>query len=153
VREQIVKRLPAIPVGMLKHLSLVNVEDLMWTPTPAVRDLGTITVIGQPVRVRLDFDHADWSFGDNTTAQPDTPGKVYDPAAPCATKQCPDYFGHTYLTRGPRTITMTINWKAQYSLNNGTTWTTITGGPIPGPTTNTTITVKEAYTILIDPGR
>jgi hypothetical protein len=152
IRDQVIKLLPTIPVGIVTgHLSLVNVQEILWTPTDASRDLGAIHVIGQPVRVRLTFDHADWDFGDSSTASSDQPGKVYHPDIPCATGQCPDYFGHTYTTTGPMKITMTATWAGQYSLDNGAHWTTITGGPLTGPTSTTTITVKQARAELINP--
>jgi hypothetical protein len=152
IRDQVIKLLPAVPVGVIHpHLSLVNVQEILWAPTTATKDLGTVTVITTPVRVKLAFEHADWDFGDNTTATTTQPGKIYHPEDPCPTAQCPDYFGHTYTNTGPKTITLTITWTGQYSTNNGQTWTTITGGPLTSPTTTATITLHQARAVLINP--
>jgi hypothetical protein len=154
LREQAVRLLPKVAVGWINpHLSLVNVEEIFWIPTTTQRDLGPVTVVGQAVRLRVQFDNVAWDFGDASTDTSTTLGKPYDQSNPCATKQCPGYFGHTYLTRGPRTVSMTVSWTGQYSLDGGTTWTTIAGGPITGTPSTATFTVKEAYTILIDPSR
>jgi len=128
---------------------LVNVQEILWAPTTPQRDLGTVSVVGQPVTLRVTAEQAAWDFGDGSTDTTTDLGKPYDHTHPCATKQCPDYYGHTYTTRGPQTITLTMTWTGQYSLDHGTTWTTIAGGPLTGAAATATITTKEARTILI----
>jgi hypothetical protein len=152
VRDQVVRLLPKIPIGIVAgHLSLVNVQEILWTPTAKTRELGTVSVVGQPVRVRITFAEADWDFGDGAATTTDQPGKVYHPDVPCATAQCPDYLGHTYRTTGPMTIRMTVHWNGQYSLDSGATWTAITGGDLPGQTSAAAIIVKQARAMLINP--
>lgn len=150
IRDQVVKLLPVVPVGIVTgHLSLVNIQEIVWTPTPVTTDLGRITVVGTPVHIRLTFDHTTWDYGDGSPVETSTvPGKAYNPKLPCATKQCPDYLGHTYTSTGPMTIRMTPTWTGQYSLDD-TTWTTITGGPLTGQTATADITLKQARAVLV----
>jgi hypothetical protein len=152
LREQAARLLPSVPVGWIgPHLSLVNVQEILWVPSAAVRNLGTVTVVGQGVQLRTSFDHATWTFGDGATDSTDSLGRPYDQSRPCATKQCPGFYGHTYTERGPETIALTVSWVGQYSLDTGTTWTTIAGGTITGPSTTVAITVKQARAELISP--
>ncbi len=106
-------------------------------------------VVGQPVRLRLDIDHATWTFGDDNSDTTASPGVAYDPEhKPCRTAQCPGYYGHTYTTTGIDTITLTIAWHATFSLD-GTTWTDVDPAPLTGPGASASITVRQARAILV----
>jgi hypothetical protein len=150
LRDEVIRLLPHVPVGWIgPHLSLVNVQEILWTPTTNERNLGTVTIVGRPVALRIRLAHTNWTFGDGTTDTTTDLGQPYDQTHPCPTKQCPGYYGHTYTTAGPHTIGLSVTWTADFSLDGGTTWTTIAGGPITGPTANATITLKQARAILV----
>lgn len=150
LRQQVLRLLPSVQIGSAwTTRALVNAESIFWAQTRANRNLGTVTVVGRQVALKIDFDHADWDFGDATTDTTDQPGRPYDDANPCSTAQCPDYYGHTYRDTGPVTITLTIAWHAQFSLDNGTTWTDVDPAPLTGPSATHQLTVVQARGILV----
>lgn len=76
-----------------------------------------------------------------------TSSQRYDQSAnPCHTLQCPDYFGHTYTQPGTYTITTTITWTVDYTLNNRD-WASL--GPLNGPTARHTTHIRSAHTQLV----
>ena len=152
VKEQALRLLPRVQIGSgyLGADSLVNVESVLWAATGTDRRLSDVTVVGQDVDLRISFATARWNFGDGTTATWTSPGKPYDKAGdPCDTAQCADYTGHTYRSKGRVTIALTVSWHAQYSLDNGATWTGVDPGALPGPTTRRTLRLLEARGVLV----
>jgi hypothetical protein len=103
------------------------------------------------VALRIHLSEARWDFGDGTTDSSPDPGKPYDDARdPCRTKQCPDYYGHTYTKTGRRTIVLTLGWHAQYNPGGG--WIDIPG-TLTGPSARQSLTVKQARAVLVpNPG-
>jgi hypothetical protein len=108
-----------------------------------------VTVVGQRVRLRIGFAQAHWNFGDGTTATTSSPGKAYTDTDPCRTAQCADYYGHTYRDTGDRTITLTVSWHGQFSLDGGRTWTDVDPAPLQGPPATHNLTVEQARGILV----
>lgn len=150
LRQQVIRLLPTVQIGSAwTTRALVNAETVLWAQTDADRSLGTVTVVGRQVALKIDFDHADWDFGDGTTATTDDPGRPYDDADPCDTAQCPGYFGHTYRDIGPVTITLTVAWHAQFSLDGGATWTDVDPAPLAGPSATHDLTVVQARGIIV----
>ena len=150
IRDQAMRLLPAVGIGTApRATTLVNIQTIVWAATAARRDLGTVRVVGQPVRLRLNVAHAQWNFGDHTAVVTTNPGVAYDPDRnPCRSAQCPGYFGHTYGATGHDTITLTIDWHASFSLD-GTTWTDVDPNPLTGPTSTAAITVRQARAVLV----
>ena len=89
-----------------------------WLTTPTTVDLGTTPLLGHQVhltRHRPIRDH-----GTSATAHTDTshrPGRPFTTTDHCATKTCPDFFGHTYTNHRHLTITATATWTGRYSIN------------------------------------
>jgi hypothetical protein len=150
LRDQVLRLLPTIAVGTTaRTATLVNVQTLLWADTSARRDLGTVVLLNQPVRLRVDLHHASWDFGDGHADTTTGPGKAYDADAdPCSSVTCSRYYGHTYTITGPMTITLTVTWTATYSLD-GATWQIVDAGPITGPADTRTITARQARGVLV----
>lgn len=150
LREQVLRLLPTVQIGSAwATRALVNAETVLWAETRPDRDLGTVTVVGQPVALRIGFDHADWSFGDGTTDSTTDPGKAYTKSDPCGSAQCADYYGHTYRDTGAVTISLTVAWHAQFSLDGGTTWTDVDPAPLTGPAATHDLDVVQARGVLV----
>jgi hypothetical protein len=151
LREQALRLLPKIAIGSAwAHRALVNAETVLWADTNADRTLPTATVVGRRVALRISFDHATWTFGDGATDTTTDPGKPYDKTGdPCAGAQCPDYYGHTYTSTGPVTVSLTVAWHAEFSLNNGTTWTAIDPAPLTGPATTHDLQILQSRGVLV----
>lgn len=150
IRDQAIRLLPHVPAKTTAPNTLVNIQTLLWAATDPSRNPGRVHILGHPVWIHLDFDHATWTFGDDHTDQTPTPGKAYDPIHDrCTTVNCPDYYGHTYRTTGQLTITVTVSWHASYSLD-GTHYTPVSDTPITGPTASTHIRVRQARAQLVD---
>jgi hypothetical protein len=150
LREQVLRLLPTVQIGSAwATRALVNAEAVLWAETRPDRGLGTVTVVGQPVALRIGFDHADWSFGDGTTDTTSDPGKPYSKADPCGTAQCADYYGHTYRDTGAVTISLTVAWHAQFSLDGGATWTDVDPAPLTGPAATHDLDIVQARGVLV----
>jgi hypothetical protein len=138
---------PGIGIAPPGGTTLVNLQTLLWADTPADRSLGTHTLLGHHVALRVHVHRVDWTFGDGQHDSTTTPEPKYNPAEGCHTQTCPGYWGHTYTTTGPKTITATITWTGRYRVDTGP-WQTIPN-TVTGPTTTTTLTVKQARGILV----
>ncbi len=149
--DTVVKLLPPVSIGEPpgKHETLVNLQTILWAATTPNRNLGRVQVIGQPVWLRLHFDHAAWNFGDGHADTTTNPGKPYDAAAnPCLAKECPDYYGHTYTSNVSVKLALTVAWRADYSLN-GANWAPIDTPPLDGPQTTAQLHVLQARGVLV----
>lgn len=150
VRQTVIRLLPHVPIGSAPKPGsawLVQAETIMWLDTTTDRHLSDATVLGRNVSFRIHLTGADWDFGDQTTEHSSTPGRPYDPAGdPCGTKDCPSYFGHTYVESGRVTATATATWTAQFRVGAGA-WTDV--GPVTGPTTTLPLTLLEAHSVLV----
>jgi hypothetical protein len=154
LRDRAIRLLPHVAIGSAwKTVALVNAETILWAATDAERSLGAVSMFGRQVRLRIAFERARWSFGDGTADTRPEPGKPYDEANnPCRTPQCPDYYGHTYRQAGRMTITLAVDWRAQFSLGGGA-WIDIDGA-ITGPAERHTIDVEQTRAILVpNPGQ
>jgi hypothetical protein len=152
IRDRVIRLLPHVPAVTTGPTTLVNIQTLLWADTPERRDLGQVTVVGQPVWLHLAFDHATWHFGDGTTTSVDAPGKAYDPTGdPCRRVTCPDYFGHTYTSTGVMTVSVRIAWHASYSLD-GQHYQPVEATPLTGPTDTVRIHVRQARGVLVSTG-
>lgn len=151
IRDQVIRLLPSVPAVTTGANTLVNIQTLLWADTDPHRDLGRVSVVGQPVWLRLAFDHADWDFGDGATATATQPGKAYDRTGdPCRTVSCPHYFGHTYTAPGPVTVTVRVAWRASFSLD-GSAFLPVDDAPLTGPPATAHIRVRAARGVLVAP--
>jgi hypothetical protein len=154
IRDQVLRLLPTVAIATTgSPATLVNLQTILWADTSAQRSLGPITIVGQPVGLRIAFAHANWDFGDGTSESSAEPGKVYDPDGdPCAELMCPDYYGHVYRASGPVTITLTVSWQATYSLD-GTHFLAVDPEPLTGPPARHGLLVRQARAVLVpNPG-
>jgi hypothetical protein len=138
---------PAIGSAPVGHVTLVNIETVLWVDTPPDRTLGTVTLLGHRVTLRAHLQQVAWDFGDEATDTTTGPGKPYTNADPCRTKQCPSYFGHTYLHTGAVTVAADLTWTGQFRVDDGA-WQAILG-TVAAPATSEAIRVKEARGVLI----
>lgn len=151
IRDQAIRLLPHVHIKTTAPNTLVNIQTIYWADTATHRDLGTVTVVGQPVQLKIAFDHADWNFGDGHSDRTSTPGTAYDKSAnPCDTKQCSGYYGHTYTTTGHLNASVQISWNATYSLDGGAHWASV-GPPLTGPTETVPIRVRQTHVVLVAP--
>jgi hypothetical protein len=153
VREQARKLVPHPGIGIAPPggATLVNIQTLLWLNTPANQRLGTLTLLGHHVTIRVHIERIDWTFGDGHTDTTSSPQRKYDPADSCHTTTCPSYWGHTYTNTGTMTIAATITWSGRYQIDGGAPLDI--AGTVTSPATNTTVTVRQARGILVpDPG-
>ena len=117
--------------------TLVNLETFFWCADTAGRGCDligegerTVTLLGQPVRIRPRIVSYGWDFGDGSGQQVDA-GRV----------------AHTYPRAGTVTVTLTLTWTADYAVG--------AGGfePIGGTTTTTgparALPVQEAEAVIV----
>lgn len=150
LRDQAFRLLPRVAIATTEGAhTLVNIQTLLWAATGTERDLGTVTVLGRPVHLRVHFQQARWAFGDGSTDTSSTPGKPYDREHDrCNTKLCPHYYGHVYTATGSMALTLRVSWTADYS-TDGAAFQRVPGGPITGPPSTRTIIVREARGVLV----
>lgn len=159
LRDRAISLLPKVPIGVAppNGNTLVNTQTILWANTPTNRALDSAHVVGQLVRLRIRFDHAEWAFGDGAADTSTNPGKAYDHVHDqCRAALCPDYFGHVYKDTGAMQVSVRIYWTAQFSLDGGANWTDIGQDPIitnPGRDDTLTLHAYEARSVLVpDPG-
>lgn len=138
---------PRIGTAPPGHVTLVNIETVLWLETAADRALGTVTLLGHRVDLRAHVQQVAWQFGDGTADTTSGPGTPYTNADPCRSAQCPGYFGHTYRRTGKMTITAELTWTGQFRVDGGA-WQTIPG-TVTASATDTTVDVKQARGILV----
>lgn len=153
VRQQVEKLLPRPHLGIAPPggTTLVNMQTLLWVDTPTDQPLGTVTLLGHRVALRIHINQVDWDFGDGTTETTAGPQRRYDPADGCHTATCPGYWGHTYTRTGAVTVAATLTWTGQYQVDNGPSQR-ITG-TVTAPATSTPLTIRQARGILVPPSR
>ena len=70
------------------------------------------------------------------------PTRARPPSAPTTT-------GTPSSDTGPVTITLTVAWRTEFSLDNGATWTAVDPAPLTGPATTHDLAVVQARGILV----
>ncbi|HST66875.1 MAG TPA: PKD domain-containing protein, partial [Mycobacteriales bacterium] len=117
--------------------TLVNLETYFWCGDGArtcdVIGEGerTVTLLGQPVRIRPRIIAYEWGFGDGTTTQDASSARV----------------AHTYQHAATAEITLTLTWTADYAVGTGAFQDI-------GDTTTTTsppraLPVREAESVIV----
>ena len=151
LRQQVLRLLPTVRIGSAwTTRALVNAETILWAETSAApqprhrdgrRPTGRIAHRLRPRRLELR------RLGNR---HHDRPGQaVHRKSDPCETAQCPDYYGHTYADTGHVTITLTVAWHAEFSLDNGATWTAVDPAALTGPATTHDLAVVQARGIIV----
>lgn len=131
-----------------RHDTLVNMETVMWLATAPERNLPNVAILGRPVSVHITIDHVNWNFGDGQSDRSAGPGRPYDAKRdPCATRDCPAYYGHTYTTTGEVTVTATVTWQATFRVAGGPV--TAIPGTLDGPASTAALLVQEARSVLV----
>lgn len=152
VRAEAVRLVPSAAVGVApKNVSLVNVETVLWADAPPRQTLQPVTLLGQRVVITLELEGVSWRFGDGQSASNAPAGKAYDARSdPCKSRQCDQYFGHTFRRTGKVSITAKANWRATFTVDGGIAQN---AGNVPGPAASTNLTIKQARGVLVpNPG-
>ncbi len=146
---EIRRRVPGPGVGVAPPggVSLVNIQTLFWVGTPVDVSLGTVRLVGQLVRLRVQLLRVDWDFGDGARETSTGPGKAYTGADPCRTKLCPDYFGHVYTHHGLWRVGARVSWSGQFQVGAGA-WRQIPD-TVTGPAQFTTVHIYQARGELV----
>ena len=148
---------PAIGVAPGKGRTLVNMETIFWVNSAADQSLGPVTLLGHQVGLRIHARAAAWAFGDGSTDTSAGLGRPYAAADGCGEAVCAGYFGHTYFSTGEMTVSATVTWAGEFSVDAGP-WRGIanpaTGAnTVNGPAATRPITVIQARGVLVqDPG-
>ncbi|WP_157544497.1 PKD domain-containing protein [Jonesia quinghaiensis] len=116
---------------------VINLPVIMLTD-PAPQILQT-NLLGTNVQVKATPTSYTWNWGDGT--QPLT---TSDPGRPY-----PDHtVHHTYTSLDTFTITLETTWSGQFSIDNGSTWTSI-DGTVTTTNTSSPVTVLEYVPLLV----
>lgn len=116
---------------------VINLPVIMLTD-PAPQILQT-NILGTNVQVKATPTSYTWNWGDGT--QPLT---TSDPGRPY-----PDHtVHHTYTSLDTFTITLETTWSGQFSIDNGSTWTSI-DGTVTTTNTSSPVTVLEYVPLLV----
>ena len=148
---------PAIGAAPGKGRTLVNMQTILWVNSAADQSLGPVTLLGHQVGLRIHARATAWAFGDGITDTSAGLGRPYTAADGCGDAICAGYFGHTYASTGPVTISATVTWAGEFSVDGGP-WRGIanpaTGAnTVDGPTATRPIAVIQARGVLVqDPG-
>jgi hypothetical protein len=149
VLQEASRLVPATPIGLAPRTrTLVNIETVMWLDARPQNQLAPVTILGQRVVITLGLDRVDWTFGDGRADAGTTPGTPYDARNdPCTTKQCGDYYGHTYTTTGTMIVTALASWRVTFRVGNGPV--ARIPGTVTGPASQATVQVIEARSVLV----
>jgi len=149
VREQVARLVPGAGIGMAPQgTTLVNIQTILWVATATQRTLAPIRILGRQVVVTLRLEHVRWDFGDGSTDSAATPGNAYDEANdPCASVDCPDYYGHTYARTGTMSVTAQVSWVASFTVNGA--GPLVIPGTVSGPAARTAVQVRQARGVLV----
>jgi hypothetical protein len=135
---------------------LTNTAIVTYTdPDLAHPNIGPFPLLGHTITAHLTLTTTTWHWHDpqhpDTTTTTNPTGTPYHPNHPCTNNtSCPGYISHVYPTPGPHTISITANWTATYTIDNGPPQ------PLPGTLTTTnptghTITTHNAHSTLTTP--
>jgi len=144
---------PAIGVAPGKGRTLVNMETIFWVNSAADQSLGPVTLLGHQVGLRIHARATAWVFGDGSTDTSAVLGRPYAAADGCGEAVCAGYFGHTYVSTGEMTVSATVTWAGEFSVDGGP-WRGIanpaTGAnTVEGPAATRPITVIQARGVLV----
>ncbi|MFF0338207.1 PKD domain-containing protein [Kribbella sp. NPDC004875] len=132
---------PALTVQVQpRGRTLVNLDTIVYTDNNGVT-ANWVSVLGFPVLVEATPQRFKWNFGDGTTMTTTSPGRPY-PSKDIT---------HKYMKRATVGLTVTVEYTARFFVS-GAGWRNVDGVvSITGPVT--TLQVREAVPVLVDPGR
>jgi hypothetical protein len=144
---------PAIGAAPGKGRTLVNMETIFWVNSAADQSLGPVTLLGHQVGLRIHARATAWAFGDGSTDTSAGLGRPYAAADGCGEAVCAGYFGHTYVSTGAVTVSATVTWAGEFSVDGGP-WRGIanpaTGAnTVDGPAATRPMTVIQARGVLV----
>jgi PKD repeat protein len=113
--------------------------------TDATTQIGEGLLLGQPAQVRFTPIGYHWNYGDGTTTTSTTGGASWDNLG--LTEFSPTTTSHTYTTTGKYTVTLTIDYHADYSFGDQG-WRPVQG-TVTTPSTPLTITAANETTVLV----
>ena len=148
---------PAIGAAPGKGRTLVNMQTIFWVNSAADQSLGPVTLLGHQVGLRIHATATAWAFGDGITDTSAGLGRPYTAADGCGDAICAGYFGHTYAGTGAMTISATVTWAGEFSVDGGP-WRGIANpasvaNTVDGPAATRPIAVIQARGVLVqDPG-
>lgn len=102
-------------------------------------------LLGQPASVRFTPLRWNWTYGDGESATRTLPGT---PWASRSDEFNPTPTSHIFHQRGPFTITLSVDFTAEYRFAGGA-WLPI-AGTLPVPANDLQLTVGSAKTVLVD---
>jgi hypothetical protein len=132
-------------------------QTIFWVNSAADQSLGPVTLLGHQVGLRIHATATAWAFGDGITDTSAGLGRPYTAADGCGDAICAGYFGHTYASTGAMTISATVTWAGEFSVDGGP-WRGIANpasgaNTVDGPAATRPIAVIQARGVLVqDPG-
>jgi hypothetical protein len=133
---------PTLDIQPPKGKTLIGLETIYSTKAePFTRNL---TLLGQPIQLRIHATSYTWNHGDNTTQTTDWPGKPWQRGT-----SIEHYITHTYEDTGNVTPTVRVTWSAEYRIGNGT-WQPV-NGTVERTSPPTALQIVEAEPQLVAP--
>jgi len=133
---------PTLDIQPPKGKTLIGLETIYSTKAePFTRNL---TLLGQPIQLRIHATSYTWNHGDNTTQTTDWPGKPWQRGT-----SIDSYITHTYQDTGNVTPTVRVTWSAEYRVSNGT-WQPV-NGTVERTSPPTALQIVEAEPQLVAP--
>ncbi len=152
---QIVKLVPTTLIGAApgRGQTLVNIQTIFWVDTAADQNLGTVTLLGHQVGLRIHARGVQWDFGDGQVGTANDLGRPYNSADGCSSPQCPGYFGHEYTRTGQLSVRAAVTWNGQFTVDGGP-WRDVANPAngattVTGPTAATAVRVLQARGVLV----
>jgi hypothetical protein len=133
---------PTLDIQPPKGKTLIGLETIYSTKAePFTRNL---TLLGQPIQLRIHATSYTWNHGDNTTQTTDWPGKPWERGT-----SIEHYITHTYDNTGNVTPSVQVTWSAEYRIGNGT-WQPV-NGTVERTSPPTALQIVEAEPQLVAP--
>jgi len=146
VRVTDLQNFPAYPASTTMEpngWAIVGLPANFWAGASA--QISTGLLLGQPAQVMFTPISYHWNYGDGTTATTTTTGASWDTLG--LTEFSPTDTSHPYTTTGTHTVTLTINYQADYSFGDQD-WRPV-DGTVTVPSTPFTVVTARESTVLV----
>jgi hypothetical protein len=146
VRVTDLQNFPAYPASTTMEpngWAIVGLAANFWAGASA--QISTGLLLGQPAQVMFTPLSYHWNYGDGTTATSTTSGASWDTLG--LTEFSPTDTSHRYTTTGTHTVTLTINYRADYSFGDQD-WRPV-DGTVTVPSTPFTVVTAHESTVLV----
>lgn len=122
--------------------AVIGLPTNFYSSGSAVIDTGTL--LGQPAEVRFTPVGWSWNYGDGSSSTTATPGRRWT----ASTEFSPSATTHVFEQRGTYTITLTVQYRAEWRVAGGP-WVAVSGIlSLPAPPQQ--VLVTGARTVLVD---